>query len=46
MGFQERIYSVLIVSASEKFQNALRSLLPETSCSPIVTVSKIGRAHV
>ena len=45
MGFQERIYSVLIVSASEKFQNALRSLLPETSCSPIVTVSNAGAAE-
>ena len=35
MGLQERVYSVLIVSNSEKFQNTLRSLLPE-----------IGRAHV
>ena len=46
MELQERVYSVLIVSASEKFQNALRSLLPESVCSPIVTVAKIGRAHV
>ena len=45
MGLQERVYSVLIVSASEKFQNTLRSLLPETSCSPIVTVSHIGAAE-
>ena len=45
MELQERVYSVLIVSASEKFQNALRSLLPETSCSPIVTVSHIGAAE-
>ena len=30
MGLQERVYSVLIVSASEKFQNALRSLLPSS----------------
>ena len=45
MGLQERVYSVLIVSASEKFQNALRSLLPETSYSPIVTVSHIGAAE-
>ena len=45
MGLQERIYSVLIVSASEKFQNALRALLPETSCAPIVTVSNIGAAE-
>ena len=45
MELQERVYSVLIVSASEKFQNALRSLLPETSYSPIVTVSHIGAAE-
>ena len=30
MIFQERTYSVLIVSASEKLDNQLRSLLPGT----------------
>ncbi|RKI67497.1 ANTAR domain-containing protein [bacterium 1xD42-67] len=45
MELQERVYSVLIVSASERSQNALRSLLPETSCSPIVTVSNVGAAE-
>ena len=45
MGLQERVYSVLIVSASEKFQNALRSLLPETSYSPIVTAASVGAAE-
>ena len=45
MELQERVYSVLIVSASEKFQNDLRSLLPESAYSPIVTVSSIGAAE-
>ena len=45
MELQERVYSVLIVSASEKFQNALRSLLPETSYSPIVTAASVGAAE-
>lgn len=45
MGLQERIHSVLIVSASEKFQNALRTLLPESTYSPIVTVSSVGAAE-
>ena len=45
MELQERVYSVLIVSASEKFQNALRSLLPESVCSPIVTVASVGAAE-
>ena len=45
MGLQERVYSVLIVSASEKFQNALRSLLPESAYSPIVTAASVGAAE-
>ena len=45
MGLQERVYSVLIVSASEKFQSALRSLLPESAYSPIVNVSSVGAAE-
>ena len=45
MGLQERVYSVLIVSNSEKFQNALRSLLPESAYSPIVTVASVGAAE-
>ena len=45
MELQARVYSVLIVSASEKFQNDLRSLLPESAYSPIVTVSSIGAAE-
>ena len=45
MGLQERVYSVLIVSNSEKFQNTLRSLLPESAYSPIVTVASVGTAE-
>ena len=45
MGLQERVYSVLIVSNSEKFQSALRALLPESACSPIVTVASVGAAE-
>ena len=45
MELQERVYSVLIVSASEKFQNALRSLLPESAYSPIVIVASVGAAE-
>ena len=45
MELQERVYSVLIVSASEKFQSGLRSLLPESTCSPIVTTASVGAAE-
>lgn len=45
MELQERVYSVLIVSASEKFQNALRSLLPESAYSPIATAASVGAAE-
>ena len=42
---KERVYSVLIVSASEKFQNSLLSLLPEAVYSPIVTTASVGGAE-
>ena len=45
MELQERVYSVLIVSKSEKFQSGLRSLLPESAYSPIVTVASVGAAE-
>ncbi len=45
MELQERVYSVLIVSNSEKFQSGLRSLLPESAYSPIVTVASVGAAE-
>lgn len=45
MELQERVYSVLIVSASEKFQSGLRSLLPESAYSPIATAASVGAAE-
>lgn len=45
MSLQERVYSVLIVSSSEKFQGSLLPLLPEASYSPIVTAASVGTAE-
>ncbi|MCI8679104.1 MAG: ANTAR domain-containing protein [Lawsonibacter sp.] len=45
MELQERVYSVLIVSASEKFQSGLRSLLPESAYSPVATAASVGAAE-
>ena len=44
MNFQERIYSVLVVSASEAFFAALSPLLPASRYQPVVTVSNISAA--
>lgn len=38
MDFKERVYSVLIVSDTEKFRSSLTSLLPESTFSPVVSV--------
>jgi len=45
MSLKERVYSVLIVSASERFRNSLLSLLPEGIYSPIVTAASVGEAE-
>ena len=45
MRLKEQVYSVLIVSASEKFRDSLLSLLPEADYSPIVTVTSVGGAE-
>ena len=45
MGLQERVYSVLIVSASEKFQCSLLPLLPEASYSPVLTAASVAEAE-
>ena len=45
MELQERVYSVLIVSASERFRDSLIALLPEASYSPVVTVASVGAAE-
>lgn len=42
---QECVYSVLLVSASEKFNQSLRALLPENRFSPVVTVGSEGAAR-
>ncbi len=45
MSLKERLYSVLIVSDSEKFNRALGPALPEGRYSPIKTVSCVGAAR-
>ena len=44
MDFKERSYSILIVSASEKLNSAMRSLLPASVFTKISIVSDIGSA--
>ena len=42
MSLQERIYSVLVVSSAEKFNNALPDVLPETRYQPVRLVSSVS----
>lgn len=44
MSLKERVYSVLIVSAAENFNNALSDLLPNAKYSPTHFVSNISAA--
>ncbi len=44
MVFQERTYSVLLVSASDKFNAATMDLLPMTDYWPVVTVKSVAEA--
>lgn len=44
MNLKERVYSVLIVSAAENFNSALSDLLPESTFSPVYTVSDVSAA--
>ena len=44
MVFQERTYSVLLVSASDKFNTTTMSLLPMTDYWPVTTVKSIAEA--
>lgn len=44
MSLKERIYSVLVVSATESFVSNLSSLLPESTYSPIHTVTSVNAA--
>ncbi len=43
--FRERVYSVLLVSAAEKFNSSLSSLLPETDFWPVRIVKNAGAAR-
>ena len=42
MGLKERVYSVLVVSASERFSETLDGLLPKNLYSPVVAVSSVS----
>lgn len=42
MSLKERVYSVLVVSASERFNIAIAELLPEASFAPVVTVTSVS----
>ena len=44
MSFQEHIYSVLIVSASESFNTSLQTLLPDLKFSPVRIENSISTA--
>ncbi|HHW45430.1 MAG TPA: ANTAR domain-containing protein [Clostridiales bacterium] len=44
MGLKERVYSVLVVSAAENFNNSLLSLLPESLYRPVHVVSSVSEA--
>lgn len=45
MVFQERTYSVLIVTAAERFTNSIMPLLPMTDYWPVTTARSIGEAR-
>ena len=45
MVFQERTYSVLIVSSSDSFTNSIMPLLPMTDYWPVTTVHSVGEAR-
>ena len=45
MGLPEHIYSVLVVSASNKFNDSLRRLLPEDRYSPVILAADVSDAR-
>ncbi len=45
MVFQSSTYSVLLVSASEKFNTAMRSLLPPTDFWPVAVAGSVSEAR-
>ena len=44
MSLKERVYSILIVSATDSFTSAFADLLPESRYSPVDTVTNISNA--
>lgn len=44
MSLKERVYSVLVISAKEKFNASLQSLLPESKYTPVQMVSSVSLA--
>ena len=45
MVFQERTYSVLLVTASDSFTAKIMPLLPVTDYWPVTTVHSVGEAR-
>ena len=45
MSLQERVYSVLVVSAAAQFNNVLPSLLPASGYDPVVTAVSVSAAR-
>ena len=45
MSLEERVYSVLVASASEKFNSALSPLIPPSSFSSVHSVSSVSAAQ-
>lgn len=44
MSLKEHVYSVLVISAKEKFNASLQSLLPESKYAPVQMVSSVSLA--
>jgi two-component system, response regulator PdtaR len=44
LSLKERVYSVLVISAKEKFNASLQSLLPESKYAPVQMVSSVSLA--
>lgn len=44
MSFRERVYSILIVSATDRFTSAFADLLPETRYYPVHTAASVSAA--
>lgn len=44
MDLKERVYSLLIVSAAEKFNRSVSELLPENQFTPLIFVPDVGAA--